>query len=130
MFSGQLFPSSAFSWAFPKNSLEASEKGHKNGCLAFGTILIGGTRTKLVLMSQMNGGNNPKSTELVHRPSPYMRRVRLPRLDFSIRQNAQYSHHLPYFMDNDLPSPEELIAKIELIQLKNKQINGNNHLVN
>ena len=70
-----------------------------------------------------------------HRPSPYLRRVRLPKLDFTIAKtpatiSCPFSKQKEFdkkeykiednFYDKDLP--EELIAKIESIQLKNEQL--------
>jgi hypothetical protein len=50
-----------------------------------------------------------------------MRRVRLPRLDFSHQPQHSMNNYLPYAADDDLPSPEELIAKLEFLKLKNEE---------
>uniref|UniRef100_A0A914M0Q2 Uncharacterized protein n=1 Tax=Meloidogyne incognita TaxID=6306 RepID=A0A914M0Q2_MELIC len=64
-----------------------------------------------------------------HRPSPYLRRVRLPKLDFTIAKTPSTTISFKKenkieedsdFYDKELP--EDLISKIKLIQLKNEQI--------
>ncbi|KAL3101825.1 hypothetical protein niasHS_003234 [Heterodera schachtii] len=56
---------------------------------------------------------------LFHHPSPYLRRVKLPRLHLTVPLKRCYS---PCEFDDDLPSPDELSARVELINLKNAQI--------
>nr|CAD2172780.1 unnamed protein product [Meloidogyne enterolobii] len=64
-----------------------------------------------------------------HRPSPYLKRVRLPKLDFTIAKTPPTTISFKKedkidedtdFYDKELP--EDLISKIKLIQLKNEQI--------
>uniref|UniRef100_A0A1I8BBJ3 Uncharacterized protein n=1 Tax=Meloidogyne hapla TaxID=6305 RepID=A0A1I8BBJ3_MELHA len=62
-----------------------------------------------------------------HRPSPYLRRVRLPKLDFTIAKTPTTTISFKKenkieedFYEKDLP--EDLISKIKLIQLKNEQL--------
>nr|CAD2188619.1 unnamed protein product [Meloidogyne enterolobii] len=68
-------------------------------------------------------------TSISHRPSPYLRRVRLPKLDFTIAKTPSTTFSFKKenkieedtdFYDKELP--EDLISKIKLIQLKNEQI--------
>uniref|UniRef100_A0A183BQE6 Uncharacterized protein n=1 Tax=Globodera pallida TaxID=36090 RepID=A0A183BQE6_GLOPA len=56
-----------------------------------------------------------------HRPSPYLRRVKLPRLHFAVPTKNIYVPP-PYESDDDLPSPDELCARVEFIHLKNAQL--------
>ncbi|KAF7633338.1 hypothetical protein Mgra_00007220 [Meloidogyne graminicola] len=87
-------------------------------------LVIERTENKEILKQQQSTTTTLKLTNNIHRPSPYLKRVRLPKLNFNIIDKPPTtSISFPLLKQKEINKlSEDLITKIELIKLKNEKI--------